>query len=58
MKIKILKDFKYGSVSDPQRMVTGNIQAVPDDVSSDTLAEWMKLGWVGEYVDKDIGALG
>jgi hypothetical protein len=30
MKIKILRDFHYGSVSDPQKMIAGNTGEVPD----------------------------
>lgn len=46
MKIKILQSFKYGSVSDPQRMVAGNTQEVPEGVSEHTLNEWLRQGWV------------
>jgi hypothetical protein len=46
LKIKILKSFSYGSVSDPQRMVAGNTQDVPDGVSEQTLDTWLKMGWV------------
>jgi hypothetical protein len=34
MRIKIMRDFHYGSVSDPQKMIAGNTVEVPE------------LGWV------------
>jgi hypothetical protein len=46
MKIKILKDFKYGSVSDPQSMIKGNIQEVPDGVGEKMLGQWISMKWV------------
>lgn len=45
-QIKILKDFRYGSISDPKRMTKGNIQNVPDGVSDRTLAKWVEMHWV------------
>jgi len=46
MKIKILKSFSYGSVSDPKKMQAGNTQEVPDDASEQMLDPWLKMGWV------------
>lgn len=46
MKIKVLKSFSYGSVSDPQKMQAGNTQNVPSDASENMLNEWLRLGWV------------
>jgi hypothetical protein len=45
-QIEVLKDFRYGSISDPQRMTKGNIQNVPDGVSDRTLAKWIEMRWV------------
>lgn len=56
--IRILKDFKWGDVSNPQRMRTGNTQKVPGGVSDKMLAEWIRLGWVevwdGKTVEKAV----
>jgi hypothetical protein len=46
MKIKILKGFKYGSVSDPQSMIAGNTQEVPSGISEKTLGQWISMKWV------------
>ncbi|HRY62905.1 MAG TPA: hypothetical protein P5056_04020 [Candidatus Paceibacterota bacterium] len=48
MKLKILKNFRVGSVSDPKRMIKGNV------IESDSITEftperiekWIKMGWV------------
>lgn len=48
MKIKILKTFSYGSVSDPTKIIAGNIQEVPSDVSERRLQAWIKMKWVEE----------
>lgn len=45
MKIKVLKNFRHGSVSDPQRMIAGNVTEVPADVPAKTVAMWVELGW-------------
>jgi DNA-binding HxlR family transcriptional regulator len=47
--IRVLRDFKWGNVGDPQKMRAGNIQKVPGGVSERMLAEWLKLGWVEVY---------
>jgi hypothetical protein len=56
--IRILKDFKWGDMSNPQRMQAGNIQKVPGGVSEKMLAEWIKLEWVevwdGKTVEKAV----
>lgn len=44
MKLKILKDFRYGSISDPERMIAGNV--VDIDVPEKRLAKWLEMGWV------------
>jgi hypothetical protein len=51
MKIKILEDFQYGSVSDPTKMVAGNTQEAPKDVTIVQLNEWQKRGWI-EIIDQ------
>lgn len=48
MKIRILKSFRYGSVSDPKRLTAGNIQEVPVDASDGMVAQWFALKWVEE----------
>jgi hypothetical protein len=44
MKIKILKNFRYGSVSDPERMIAGN--TVDMDVPEERLKKWLEMKWV------------
>ena len=44
MKLKILKDFRYGSISDPERMIAGNVVDV--DESPERIAKWVEMGWV------------
>jgi len=46
MKIRILKNFSYGSVSDPQKMLAGNVQEVPSGVSESFIETWLEMGWV------------
>ena len=59
--IRILKNFKWGDVSNPQRMQAGNTQKVPGGVSEKMLAEWLRLGWVevwdGKTVEKAMEAI-
>jgi len=45
MKLKILKDFRYGSISDPQLMKAGNIIEWANEFMA---KEWIKLGWAEE----------
>ena len=44
MKLKILKDFRYGSISDPERMIAGNVVDV--DESPERIAKWVEMGGV------------
>ena len=44
MKLKILKNFRVGSISDPKRMIAGN--TVECDASPERIAKWVKMGWV------------
>ena len=42
--LKILKSFSYGSISDPTKMVAGNIVSM--DVKPDRLKKWVEMRWV------------
>ena len=44
MKLKILKSFMVGSVSDPKRMIAGN--TVECDASPERIEKWIEMGWV------------
>ena len=44
MKLKTLKNFRVGSVSDPKRMIAGNVVDV--DESPERIAKWVEMGWV------------
>ena len=44
VRLKILKDFRYGSISDPDRMIAGNV--VEMDVAEKRLAKWLEMRWV------------
>ena len=44
VRLKILKNFRYGSISDPQRMIAGN--TVEMDVAEKRLAKWLEMKWV------------
>ena len=46
MKIKILKTFSYGPVSDPKKMIAGNTQEAPTDIEESTLDQWIAMKWV------------
>ena len=48
MKLKILKNFRVGSISDPKRMVAGNVVDVSDMVEAtpERIAKWVEMGWV------------
>jgi len=48
MKYKIRKDFEYGSVSDPQKMVAGNVFEADtlEEATPERLAKWVEMGWV------------
>ena len=48
MKLKILKNFRVGSISDPERMIAGNVVDVA--VSEKRLEKWIEMRWV-EKVD-------
>jgi hypothetical protein len=45
MKAKILKGFKYGSVSDPQKMTAGNIVDM-SSFSESNIKKWIELKWI------------
>jgi len=45
MKAKILKGFKYGSVSDPQKMTAGNIVDM-SSFSESNVKKWIELKWI------------
>lgn len=44
-QFKVIKDFNYGSISDPQRMIAGNIMDCKDFDIGD-LRQWKALGWI------------
>lgn len=48
MKLKILKSFRVGSVSDPQRMIAGNVveSDTIDEATQDRIEKWIEMGWV------------
>ena len=48
VRLRILKDFRYGSISDPDRMIAGNVVDVA--VSEKRLEKWIEMRWV-EKVD-------
>jgi len=51
MKLKILKNFGFGSVSNPKRMIAGNI-VESDSVTEFTperIEQWIKMRWVEPY---------
>ena len=45
MKAKILKSFNYGDVSDPQRMIAGNIVDM-SNFSDSKIKKWIELKWI------------
>ena len=48
MKLKILKNFRVGSVSDPKRMIAGNVVESESmgEATPERIAKWVKMGWV------------
>ena len=44
VRLRILKSFKYGSISDPQKMIAGN--TVEMEVNEKRLAKWIEIKWV------------
>ena len=44
-QFKVLKPFNYGSVSDPQPMIAGNIMECKD-FDKELLRQWKALGWI------------
>jgi len=48
MKLKILKSFNFGSVSDPQRMTKGNIveSSTIDGANDEMIEKWIAMRWV------------
>ncbi len=48
MKLKILKSFNYGSVSDPKHMTAGNIveSSTIDGATEEMVEEWIAMRWV------------
>ena len=48
MKLKILRDFRVGSISDPKRMVAGNVVDASDmiEATPERIEKWVKMGWV------------
>ncbi|MCK9570251.1 hypothetical protein M0R72_15000 [Candidatus Pacearchaeota archaeon] len=53
MKLKILKSFNFGSVSDPQRMTAGNIveSSTIDGATDEMIEKWIGLRWVAPVGD-------
>jgi hypothetical protein len=50
MKLRILKDFNYGSVSDPQKMLAGNVveSNSVDGMTEEKIAHMKAMKWVEE----------
>ena len=48
MKLKIIKNFRVGSVSDPKRMIAGNtiVAETCDEATPERIAKWVEMGWV------------
>ena len=46
MKLKILRDFRVGSVSDPKRMIAGNVITDMPEATPERIEKWVKMGWV------------
>lgn len=42
----VLKDFKYGDVSDPKTMRTSDVKVSAASFSEEQLSKWVKLGWI------------
>jgi hypothetical protein len=46
MKLRIKKDFQWGSVSDPQRLLGGwVIETSTISATEEMVREWIKMGW-------------
>jgi hypothetical protein len=46
MQLRILQDFHYGSVSDPQKAIAGNtMESDTMDVTAWQIEKWIRLGW-------------
>jgi hypothetical protein len=42
----VLKDFKYGDVSDPKPMMASDAKVSAASFSEEQLGKWVKLGWI------------
>lgn len=48
MKLAILKNFRVGSVSDPMRMIAGNVieSDTCDEATPERIEKWIGMKWV------------
>ena len=44
-QFKVLKSFRYGSVSDPKRMIAGNTMSAAN-FSERQIKQWIGLKWI------------